>query len=261
MELLPLKGAGCCPNPFSIPSIDYTTYLSLAARNICIAESMGTDILTVCNGCFETLKTTNTNLKKHEKLRRQANNILSSVGKEFKGNIEIKHVLQVFSEDIGADKIKDSVIKPLNGLKVAVHYGCHILRPSELLCVDNSKKPLILDRITEATGAETVQYKSKLLCCGAGIASADENSALSMAREKLVQIQQAGADCIVLLCPSCFYQYDVIQPYINEKFGENLNMPVLYYQQLLGIAMGFPIKELGFEYHQVDVTPVIKKVS
>jgi heterodisulfide reductase subunit B len=260
IELLTLNGAGCCPDPIGIQSLDQTTWFSLGARNIAIAEEMGHDMLTLCNGCFETLKTTNHELTHESNLKNEVNSILSQINREYKGSIKVRHIVEILFEDLGPEKIKEVVKQPLKDLKVAVHYGCHLLRPSEILAFDDPERPESLDVLVEALGATSIPYLKKMECCGTGIRGIDMDSALKMTREKLIQMKRVGVDCITTVCPFCFIQFDVGQFQIQKNYNEDYGIPVLYYMELLGLAMGFKPKELGLDMHRIKTKKLIERL-
>ncbi len=246
----------CCPPP--IQSINLETSQAVAAYNICLAEEAGLDIVALCNGCFESLAMANAALKKDEKLRAKVNGILSKAGKEFKGTIEVKHFLQVLIDDIGLECIKASVVKPLNTLKVAPFYGCHSLRPSELLEFDDPERPHILEDLIEALGAESVEYRDKLKCCGGLLRGISDDLSLSLARDKIINTTKAGAECIATLCPFCFVALDIGQIQVKSKFKEVYDMPILHYSELL--ALGVDPKELALRTHKIKTDKVLEKI-
>jgi len=248
----------CCPPP--IQSINLETSQAVAAYNICLAEEAGLDIVALCNGCFESLAMANAALKKDEKLRAKVNGILSKAGKEFKGTIEVKHFLQVLIDDIGLECIKASVVKPLNTLKVAPFYGCHSLRPSELLEFDDPERPHILEDLIEALGAESVEYRDKLKCCGGLLRGISDDLSLSLARDKIINTTKAGAECIATLCPFCFVALDIGQIQVKSKFNEVYDMPILHYSELLALALGVDPKELALRTHKIKIDKVLEKI-
>jgi len=248
----------CCPPP--IQSINLETSQAVAAYNICLAEEAGLDIVTLCNGCFESLAMANAALKKDENLRAKVNGILSKAGKEFKGTIEVKHFLQVLIDDIGVECIKASVVKPLNTLKVAPFYGCHSLRPSELLEFDDPERPHILEDLIEALGADSVEYRDKLKCCGGLLRGISDDLALDLARDKIVNTTKAGAECIATLCPFCFVALDIGQIQVKSKFSEVYDMPILHYSELLALALGVDPKELALRSHKIKIDKVLEKI-
>jgi len=248
----------CCPPP--IQSINLETSQAVAAYNICLAEEAGLDIVALCNGCFESLAMANAALKKDENLRAKVNGILSKAGKEFKGTIEVKHFLQVLIDDIGLECIKASVVKPLNTLKVAPFYGCHSLRPSELLEFDDPERPHILEDLIEALGAESVEYRDKLKCCGGLLRGISDDLSLSLARDKIINTTKAGAECIATLCPFCFVALDIGQIQVKSKFNEVYDMPILHYSELLALALGVDPEELALRTHKIKINKVLEKI-
>lgn len=248
----------CCPPP--IQSINLETSQAVAAYNICLAEEAGLDIVALCNGCFESLAMANAALKKDENLRAKVNGILSKAGKEFKGTIEVKHFLQVLIDDIGVECIKASVVKPLNTLKVAPFYGCHSLRPSELLEFDDPERPHILEDLIEALGAESVEYRDKLKCCGGLLRGVSDDLSLSLARDKIINTTKAGAECIATLCPFCFVALDIGQIQVKSKFNEVYDMPILHYSELLALALGVDPEELALRTHKIKTDKVLEKI-
>jgi len=248
----------CCPPP--IQSINLETSQAVAAYNICLAEEAGLDVVALCNGCFESLAMANAALKKDENLRAKVNGILSKAGKEFKGTIEVKHFLQVLIDDIGLECIKASVVKPLSTLKVAPFYGCHSLRPSELLEFDDPERPHILEDLIEALGAESVEYRDKLKCCGGLLRGISDDLSLSLARDKIINTTKAGAECIATLCPFCFVALDIGQIQVKSKFNEVYDMPILHYSELLALALGVDPKELALRTHKIKIDKVLEKI-
>jgi heterodisulfide reductase subunit B len=258
-----LPGASCCPAPGVFKSFDHATWLALAARNLVIAESLGADVVTMCNGCYSTLKETNKILKNDFGKRNEVNEVLKPFNKEFKGTINVKHLLEVLYNDIGLEKIKGMVKKPLN-LKIAVHYGCHIVKPTkERENIKSAERPKFFDELVEVLGAKSISYKDKMMCCGAGggVRAAYLDTALDMTREKLENAQEAGADCIVTPCAFCHLQLDRGQIEIRDRTGTSFNMPILHYVQLLGLALGLKPEELGLFNNAVPVDSVLKKIG
>jgi len=259
IELVDLPNMTCCAPP-PVQSIDLETSFAVAAYNICLAEEADLDLVTLCSGCFESLCAANVALKESEKLKAKINRILSKAGKEFLGSREVKHYLQVLMKDIGTEKLKQEVSRPLSNLKVAAFYGCHALRPSSHLKFDDPERPSILETLIEALGAKSVEYRNKLKCCGGLLRGYSDDLALELAREKLANTSKAGADCIATLCPFCFVALDIGQIQVRSKFQETYDMPVLHYSELLALALGVDPKELALETHKVKVDKVVSKI-
>lgn len=258
VELEEMQGAGCCPDPISFQSISEKTWLAYAARNLTIAEEKNLDILTLCNGCYETLKTVNVRLKQNDELRSEVNQILAEIDREFKGKIKVKNILEVLSE-IGWKNIRKKIETPVE-LKVATHEGCHLNRPSDLINFDDPFNPTMLEEAVEAIGAHVTPYLWKTLCCGAGLSLVDRESSLNLVETKLEHVAKSGAQCLVVVCPYCMIQYDIGQFMVNKKRGRNYQIPVLYYTQLLCLALGIPPEKLGFNLHRIPPNKLFERL-
>ncbi|MEM2912767.1 MAG: CoB--CoM heterodisulfide reductase iron-sulfur subunit B family protein [Candidatus Bathyarchaeia archaeon] len=256
VDLVEMPEFNCCGLPLEPLSHELT--LILSARNIAIAEREGLNILTLCPGCSGTLKKTNKALKEDKSLKEEINGRLKEVGLEFKGSVNVKHISQFLIEDVGLDRIKKSVIKPLRGLKVSEHSGCHLSRPRKYLEFEDPENPKALKTLIEATGAKYVEYMDETECCGATVAGIDDKISLSLVREKLSHIKSAGAEALITMCPSCHIMYDANQIRVERMFKETYNIPVLHYTQLLGLAMGISPEELGFDELRVNPSKIVK---
>lgn len=246
IKISDLEGASCCPAPGVFKSFDKTTWLSLASRNVALSEKKNTDLLTICNGCYGSLGEANNILKKNNKLKNKVNDKLKEINLTYNGTISVRHIIEYLYKEITPSNIKNIIENPLNGLKVAVHYGCHLIRPSKEKNLDSSENPRFFDELVDATGAKSVDYEDKLLCCGAGggVRSAFLDTTLKLTEHKLKILQENKFDCIVNACPFCHLQFDSGQQDLNKN-GKNYNIPVLHYTQLLGLAFGYTPDELG----------------
>lgn len=260
IDLVDLANMTCCAPP-PLQSIDLETSLSISAYNICLAEEADLNVVTLCTGCFESLAMTNTMLKKNEKLRARVNQILANAGKEFKGTKEVRHYLQVLTDDVGLNRLKESVTKNMSKLRVAAFYGCHALRPSELLKLDDPERPRIFEDLIEVLGAKSVWYRNKLKCCGGLLRGYADDVALAIARDKVVNTTKASADCIATLCPFCFLTLDLGQILMKSAYQEEYNIPVLHYAELLCLGLGIEPKELAFDFHKIKVDNLLNKIS
>ncbi len=261
IELKDMEGASCCPAPGVFGSFDEKTWASIAARNLSIAEDMGMDIMTECNGCFGSLTECNHMLKESEDKKVEINEVLSEVGKEFKGTTEVKHFAQILRDDVGYEKLASLIEKPLD-LNVAVHYGCHFLKPTaEIGIEEQAEDPSILDDLVEITGAKSVPYEDKMMCCGAGggLRSRDLDVTLSYTKEKLEHMTEAGVDAIVNVCPFCHLQFDQGQTEVNDKYGTDYALPVFHLAQLYGLAMGLTADDLTLDAQAIDAAPALAK--
>jgi len=254
IELEECDAFSCCPDPVQVQGTNHAFWYATAARNLAIAEEKGMNIMTLCNGCLNTLAVVNHKLKHDPALKKAVNEILKEVGKEFKGTIKVKHLMQVLKEDVGMDKLKTLVKKPLTGLKVAGHPGCHLLSPPEVLEFDNPLGPIVFDKFIEALGAKAIDYITKIDCCGVSLSlgGAKESNDKCIAT-KLIDAKGSGADAISTGCPFCFTQFDMGQLIAAKTVPQlkETKLPVLYAVELLGLAMGRSLEEVGYGTHKI----------
>jgi heterodisulfide reductase subunit B len=248
----------CCPDPVGFNSTDHLSWLAMGARNLTIAEDEEKDIISLCNGCFQTLKLVNKELIHNEHEREKINNILKTIGREFKGKINVKHFVEVLY-DIGAEKIKENVVKELTGLKVACHTGCHYNRPSEIVQTDDPMKPIKLREVVKATGAIPIDYEEEMLCCGAGVGNTEEEPAMLILNNKLTSAINAGAEALIVNCPACFQQFDTTQRNAEKLFDKKFGIPVLYVTELLALAFGAKPDDIGLKFHRVRLSSLLEK--
>jgi heterodisulfide reductase subunit B len=258
VELVEMPEFNCCGLP--LDPVSHEMMLILAARNLALAEQKGLNILTLCPGCAGTLKKVNKMLKEDAALREEVNRHLKESGLEFKGTTDAKHLLQALIEDVGLEKIKSTVVKPLTMLKVAEHNGCHVLRPKEFIGFDDPEDPKTLKTLIEATGATCLDYMDETECCGAPSVGVSDKVALELARDKLNHIKTVDAQAMITICPFCHIMYDTNELRIEKMFNETYGIPVLHYPQLLGLAMGMSPEELAFSDLRVDSSKIVKQV-
>ncbi|MBN1214560.1 MAG: 4Fe-4S dicluster domain-containing protein [Candidatus Lokiarchaeota archaeon] len=254
------KRFSCCPEPNGIKNSNELVYSLTAARNLSIAESKNKDILTPCNGCFETLKGIRSEIKSDLHFRNEINEHLEKINLNVSAKSDVFHLVEFFHK-LGSDIIKDSIKFPLNGLRVGVHYGCHFLRPSNKIQMDDPMEPHIFDALIEDLGANSIEYDRKMDCCGGSLDRAGKaDFGLEMVHDKLEAMKDQRIDCIVVGCPQCFIQFDHLQQDL-KKLDYVYDIPVLYYSELLCIALGLDIKEIMTKYHRTPVEKVYEKID
>ncbi len=259
VELVEMPEFNCCGLPFD--PVSHETMLILAAKNLALAEQQKLDVLTLCPGCAGTLKKVNKALKEDKALKEQINAHLKEAGLEFKGTINTKHLLQMLKEDVGYDKIKAAVVKPLTNLKVAEHNGCHILRPKEYIGFDDPEDPKTLKELVEATGATCLDYMDETECCGAPSVGINDKIALQLARDKLSHVKMVEAQALITICPFCHIMYDTNELRIEKMFNEVYGIPIIHYPQLLGLAMGLTPEELAFNELRVNASKLLSSIK
>jgi heterodisulfide reductase subunit B len=245
----------CCPAPGVFRGYDNDTWLTLGGRNLAEAEKDGLDILTICNGCYGSLHGSNRILQENPEKREEINEVLEQVGKRYNGGVEVLHFVDVLSTM--HEKILEQKELDL-GLRLAVHYGCHYLRPSEHHESLNVEDPHIVEDILELVGCEPVNFKDRLSCCGAGggVWSGDEQVALGVLEEKLTFMSEAEPDAILNICPFCHLQFDQ-----GQKKLQKFSIPVLHLNQVLGMAFGERPKKLAIHTHLVSTREIERKVK
>ncbi len=253
IELIDFEGASCC-GTVVLKSIDEDSWLALSGRNIALAESRGHDIVTPCNGCFGSLKDTDHVLHDSEEHRARVNQALNEIGLEYTGTTKVRHFVEVLYEL--KDVIRDKIVNPLDGLRIAFHPGCHLLRPSNVAGFDDPELPRKVDELLELTGAKSIPWNLKLRCCGSPLLIASEDVATQIIKEKNASAIESGANCIVTNCPACHTQFDVQVLGLKDENEQSLELPALFVTQVLGAAMDLDREMLGFELNRVSLDPV-----
>ena len=248
VELVDLTDASCCPAPGVIRAFSRTTWLAAAARNLALAEKMGLPIMTICNGCYGSLFEAAHELNHNAEERAKVNEILAKIGMEYKGTTEVYHFAEVLYREVGVEKIAAACTNKLD-YKIAVFYGCHFLKPSDIKNIEDTEDPQILDKLVEATGCQSMPRKQKTLCCGSGggLKAAFGDVTKQFTQTNLENMKESGAQAIVDVCPFCHLQFDTSQAALG------FSIPVLHLSQLYGLAMGMTKEELALGLHKVPV--------
>lgn len=231
--------------------------LALPARNNAIAEDEGLDLAISCAACYSRCKTTQVAVRNSKDTQKEISEIIE---RPYEAKSTVRSLVDIVLNDYGLDKLKEKVTNPLEGLKAVSYYGCLLVRPAEV-SIDDPEDPTSLDQITEATGATPIDWSCKTECCGASHATSDQQMGLSMVEKILDGAQKEGADCIITACPMCTSNLDMRQIQVEKKFGKKYNIPIIYFTQLIGLAIGLNPKDLGLDKHFVDTMELIKKKS
>lgn len=255
IELVDVPEFSCCG--FPVKSTHAPTTLLIAARNLSIASSFGVDVCTLCSACSAVLTETNVKLSEDSRLRRE----LRQIGGDYRNGIKVKHFARILWEDVGIERIRTKITKKLTSLRLAAHYGCHYFKPKEIYGFDEPEDPRSLDELIKVTHAMILDYEDKKTCCGGSILGVDEDVALQIAKKKLDSLHKEDADALVSICPFCSIMYEDNQRKIESKFENRYDLPVLYYPQLLGLALGIDPKELGFRMNKVKLEKLLSKLD
>lgn len=242
----------CCGNP--IRNTDNKTFILMAARNLALAEKQGLNMMVLCMCCFGSLKKAACLMKQSPLLQEEINALLAREGLRYSGTAEVKHFLSVLYHDIGINALKEKATKPFKGIKIAAHYGCHALRPSDVTGFDDPVAPVLLDALVSATGAQSVDWPLKLECCGAPLLGVNDGLSMDLTGKKLADGKRAGADYLCVACPYCQMQFDRVQQMMNSLRGTPPCLSSIVFPQLLGLAMGIEGKALGINMNMLDIS-------
>jgi heterodisulfide reductase subunit B2 len=254
VELEEIEDWNCC-GATTYFNIDELLADTLCARNLAIAEQLKLDVVAPCSGCFKNLYSARKHLTHDHDLAEHVNEALAEDDLKFAGTSEVRHLLEVMVKDVGLEEIKKRVQRPLTGLKVATYYGCQILRPRK--DHEDVESPHFFEDLMTAIGAEPVNFLLKLRCCSAALLITNREAALSMVKNLLENAVQSGASIITTACPLCQVNLECYQKQVNSDFGTDFNVPVLYFTQLVGLALGVPRGKLGIGSELVSVAPAL----
>lgn len=254
-ELDELPDWTCCGATFPLVN-DHHIVMSGPTRILADTKDQGGDkLVTLCSVCFNVLKRTNHVMRTDEERRAK---ITDFIERDYHGETEVMHYLQVLRDEIGFDTLKEKVGKPLEGLKVACYYGCLLLRPVKEIGLDKMENPTIFEDFVRALGAEPVEFPFKIECCGAFQTVHSMDVATRCSRDILNSARNNGADLVITTCPLCQFNLDDRQPEIQKTNADFSTIPVLYFTQLLALALEMSAAELGFERNQIDPMPVLR---
>jgi len=253
IQLVDNRDFKCCGYP--VRNLDRKAFLLSASENLARAEKMGLNIVALCKCCFGSLKEAEYFLKEEGDLQEEIKLALSQKKLRYEGKFEVKHFLSVLYHDVGLDEIKNSISQSYKGLKIATHYGCHALRPSKVTQFDDPVAPSLFDKLVEVTGAQSIDYKSKLECCGAPVMGVNDDLSMDITAKKLTNGKKAGADYLCAGCPYCQLQFDQVQKMMISQNGSEALASIVY-PQLLGLCLGIDEDTLGIHMNQLDITEI-----
>jgi heterodisulfide reductase subunit B len=244
VELVELEDWSCC-GASSGHCTNHMLSLALPARNLALAEKAGLNMAVACAACFLRFKQTNHELKANDELRQEIEKI---IGMPYKGNVEVKHLVDIFAREVGLEEIQKRVKKPLKGLKLAAYYGCYLVRPPKITQFDDPENPRLMDDLLNALGAEAVDWSHKVECCGGNLLLARVDIVIKLVGDICQAAEDAGAGAIVTACPLCQANLDTRQP-------EQHNMPILHFSELMGMALGVDAKTVNSWWKRHIVSP------
>ena len=254
IDLVDVEELGCCGYP--LRNVNFNAYVLSSARNLALSEKENLDLLTVCNCCYGTMRHVEHLLKDNGSIRKEINTTLEKEGLKYEGDIEPKHILQLLYDDIGIEAIKEKIVQPFEGLNIATHYGCRILRPSKILKFDKPHSPSKFDELVEVTGARSVNWLKKHECCGSPLWGINDELSLDLTENKLKHARKSGADFLCVACSYCQIQFDRVQKILLSQRGPEHQLPAILYPQLLGLSLGIDSETLGLDRNKIPISHI-----
>ncbi|MBI1910408.1 MAG: CoB--CoM heterodisulfide reductase iron-sulfur subunit B family protein [Deltaproteobacteria bacterium] len=254
-EMAELKQWNCCGATFPLTP-DNVMGLTAPAKVLSNASKEGDTLTTLCSVCYNVLKRTNKVIRDNKEKRNLINGFIEE---QYDGSVNVVHYLEVLRDKIGFDKVKEAVKRPLKGLKVGTYYGCMLLRPFEDMGIDNHERPTIFEDLLKALGAEPVDFPNKIECCGAHQAMGNEDIVTRLSGNVMTSAVGRGAELIVTSCPLCQYNLEKSQSKIAEQTSGYAGVPIVYFTQIIGVALGQDLNALGFEKNVSDIMPLLQK--
>lgn len=251
------EGWTCCG---STPAhqVNHDLAVSLAAANLLKVRELGLDMVVSCASCYSRMKAANFAVKSSPGMRGKIAEIL---GRDYDGNVRVRHFIEVVIEDLGLDRLKKKIRASLNGTRVASYYGCLLVRPNEITGFDDPENPVYMDRIIEAMDGESVDWPHKTECCGAALTLTRSDVVVDLSDSILGMAKSAGAQCVSVACPMCQINLDMRQSDIKYSKGNRYDMPVMYITQLMGLCLGIGKSELGLGKLINSPKDIIAKVA
>lgn len=256
IKLLEIDDWNCC-GATEYFSQDELVATSVIARNLALVDPKLDQLVAPCAACYLNLKKTDQLMADNPQINAKVNQCLAAGGLSYEaGRVKVRHLLDVIYNDLGETAVRDKVVKPLKGLRIAPYYGCQVVRPFG--DIDNTEYPMEMDELFTWLGAEVVDYPVKAHCCGGHMTQISEPQAFELIRRLLQSAVDYEADMILCMCPMCQLNLDGYQGRVNGFFNTNFNMPIIYFTQMLGVAFGIEPAKLGFGKELVSAMPVLK---
>jgi len=245
LDFKEIEDWNCCGATAYFPVDELLAY-TLVARNLAIAEKMGlTDFVAPCSACFKNAYHTNASLKKDPDLAEHINYALEADNLHLAGTLRVRHLIEVIIDDVGLEKIKKKTTNPLKDMRVAPYYGCQLVRPRK--DHEEIENPRFFEELLSAIGAEPVEYTLKTRCCGGSLIVTNRMAALDMVYKLLKDAVDRQANVIATTCPMCNVNLSVYKSQVNQVYGTHFSIPIMYFTQLMDLALGLRPEHLGFE--------------
>jgi len=248
----------CCGTVFSLATDDLMHHLAPIRNLIRVKESGSDSVMTLCSMCFHTLKAANLRMKSEPEDLEKINDFMYKENIKYEGDVKILHLLEILRDEIKFENLAKKVVKPLKNLKIANYYGCLLVRPKEI-GFDDMENPTIMENLMSVLGADPVDFPYKTECC-ASYQTVDKPEVVADRTHSILSSASSfGAEIVAVSCPLCAFNLDQRQKKTLEKYPEFQTVPILYFSQLMAIALGCPEESLGFDLHYIDPKPILKE--
>ncbi|MEW5744666.1 MAG: CoB--CoM heterodisulfide reductase iron-sulfur subunit B family protein [Nitrospirota bacterium] len=239
-------------------SLNRLAHYALSARNLALVPEGCSQVITSCSLCYLNLRRADEVMLKNPGIKESVNAALAEGGVHYEpGGLRIRHLLDIFFNDIGLEVITSKVTSPLAHVRVAPFYGCMLTRPRGGF--DHPEYPTSMDRLLSALGATVVDFTMKASCCGGHMPHIKTTTAYELLRRILKDAAACKADIIAVSCPVCQMNLDAYQEDVNSCFSTSFSIPVLFFPQLIGLAFGIDPLALGIGKEIVSAEPVLSR--
>ncbi|MBI5445589.1 MAG: CoB--CoM heterodisulfide reductase iron-sulfur subunit B family protein [Deltaproteobacteria bacterium] len=247
IDLFEVDDWSCC-GASSAHMTNRNLSVALPARNLVAAEKAGRELMVPCAACFNRLRAAQHELAADAGLKGE---VEAAVGGKYGGGPEVRNPIDIFAADVGLDRIRDVVKRPLAGLRPVAYYGCLLVRPREVCGFEDPENPVLLDRLMASLGAEAKPWSFKTDCCGGSFTISKTGAVVRLVDRLMRMAREAGANCVVTACPVCMANLDL-------RASESLRLPVFYFTELMALALGLRGTDGWFAGHNVDPRPLLR---
>lgn len=258
IEIEELPRWNCCGTVFSLATDDLIHHVAPIRNLIRVKESNSDIVMTLCAMCYNTLKRANERVKSNPEDLDKINNFMSRENINYEGDVKIFHLLEILRDEIKFENIAKKIVNPLKNLKIANYYGCLLVRPKEI-GLDDVENPTVLENLTTVLGADPIDFPYKTECCAAYQTVDKPEIVADRTFHILTSAQDQGAEVVTVSCPLCDFNLDHRQKETVQKYPEFKNIPILYFSQLMAIALGCSEDDLRFDLHYIDPKPILKE--
>ena len=258
VETVELERWNCCGTVFSLATDDLIHHVAPIRNLIRVKEANTNKFMTLCAMCFNTLKRANERVKSDPESLDKINKFMYREEVKYEGDVQVLHLLELLRDEIKFENIAKKVVKPLKNLKIANYYGCLLVRPKEI-GLDDVENPTVLENLMTALGADAIDFPYKTECCASYQTVDKPENVADRTYHILTSAQSQGAELVSVSCPLCAFNLDYRQKETVQKYPEFKNIPILYFTQVMALALGCPEKDLRLDLHYIDPKPILRE--